>query len=71
MNSWLHESDDARTPFTDITALDRIGQADEIADAVAFFASDDSRWITGQTLEVNADCISVRDRSRSPASRAE
>ena len=39
MNSWLHDSDDAQTGFTNITALDRIGKADEIADAVAFFAS--------------------------------
>jgi 3-oxoacyl-[acyl-carrier protein] reductase len=53
MNSWLHDSDDAPRGFTDITALNRIGQADEIADAVAFFASDDSRWVTGQTLDVN------------------
>ncbi|MCV7039493.1 short-chain dehydrogenase [Mycolicibacterium moriokaense] len=53
MNSWLHDSDDAPTGFTEITALDRIGAASEIADAVAFFASDDSRWVTGQTLDVN------------------
>ncbi|MGA5463814.1 SDR family NAD(P)-dependent oxidoreductase [Mycobacterium sp. NPDC050041] len=53
MNSWLHESDDAQQGFTNITALDRIGKAEEIADAVAFFASPDSRWVTGQTLDVN------------------
>jgi NAD(P)-dependent dehydrogenase (short-subunit alcohol dehydrogenase family) len=27
--------------------------ADTIADADAFFASDDSRWVTGQNLDVN------------------
>jgi 3-oxoacyl-[acyl-carrier protein] reductase len=53
MNSWLHDSDDAASAITDIVALNRIGQAADIADAVAFFASDDSRWITGQTVEVN------------------
>ncbi len=53
MNSWLHDSDDAPTGFTEITALNRIGQAADIADAVAFFASDDSRWITGETVNVN------------------
>jgi len=36
-----------------MTALDRVGKAADIADAVAFFASDDSRWVTGQTLDVN------------------
>jgi 3-oxoacyl-[acyl-carrier protein] reductase len=53
MNSWLHDSDEAVSSITDIVALNRIGQAVDIADAVAFFASDDSRWITGQTVEVN------------------
>jgi 3-oxoacyl-[acyl-carrier protein] reductase len=53
MNSWLHESDEAVSSITDIVALNRIGQAADIADAVAIFASDDSRWITGQTVEVN------------------
>jgi NAD(P)-dependent dehydrogenase (short-subunit alcohol dehydrogenase family) len=53
MNSWLHDSDEAVSSITDIVALNRIGQPAEIADAVAFFASDDSRWITGQTVEVN------------------
>jgi NAD(P)-dependent dehydrogenase (short-subunit alcohol dehydrogenase family) len=53
MNSWLHDSEDAPNGFTELTALGRIGAADDIADAVAFFASDDSRWVTGQTLDVN------------------
>jgi NAD(P)-dependent dehydrogenase (short-subunit alcohol dehydrogenase family) len=53
MNSWLHDSDDASDGWTDITALDRIGKADEIADAAVFFATNDSRWVTGQNLDVN------------------
>lgn len=36
-----------------ITALGRPGRPADIGDVVAFFASDDARWITGQTLEVN------------------
>src|SRR5437899_931808 len=36
-----------------MTALGRPGRADDIAEAVVFFASDDARWITGQTLDVN------------------
>jgi 3-oxoacyl-[acyl-carrier protein] reductase len=53
MNSWLHQSEDAIAGITQFVALNRLGEAPDIADAVAFFASDDSRWITGQTVEVN------------------
>jgi NAD(P)-dependent dehydrogenase (short-subunit alcohol dehydrogenase family) len=34
-------------------ALGRQGQPQDIAAAVAFFASDEAAWITGQTLNVN------------------
>ncbi|WP_187687880.1 SDR family oxidoreductase [Nocardia wallacei] len=53
MNAWLHESDSAAPGIASITALDRVGSGADIADAVAFLASDDGRWITGQTIEVN------------------
>jgi NAD(P)-dependent dehydrogenase (short-subunit alcohol dehydrogenase family) len=36
-----------------LTALGRPRRPADIADAAAFFASDDARWITGQTLDVN------------------
>ncbi|MEM5293055.1 glucose 1-dehydrogenase [Burkholderia sp. JPY481] len=32
------------------TPLGRIGQPDDIADVVTFLASDDSRWLTGESL---------------------
>ncbi len=34
------------------TPLGRMGQPDDIADAVTFFASDDARWITGEQIRV-------------------
>lgn len=34
-------------------ALKRIAQPDDIAGAVAFLASDDARWVTGDTLHVD------------------
>ena len=37
----------------EITPLNRIGQPDEIADAVYFLLSDLSRYMTGQTLIVS------------------
>jgi len=33
--------------------LGRIAQPADIADAVAFLASDDARWITGDTLDAS------------------
>jgi 3-oxoacyl-[acyl-carrier protein] reductase len=32
------------------TPLGRIGQTDDISPAAVFFASDDSKWVTGETL---------------------
>ncbi len=34
------------------TPLGRIGQPDDIAPAAVFFASQDSAWITGETLSI-------------------
>jgi 3-oxoacyl-[acyl-carrier protein] reductase len=36
-----------------MTALRRIGEVEEIADAVAFVCSDDARWVTGAWLDVS------------------
>jgi 3-oxoacyl-[acyl-carrier protein] reductase len=54
MNPSIRDKDaEAVERVTGMTALGRPGLPADIADAVAFFASDDARWITGQTLEVN------------------
>ncbi|MCC7251485.1 SDR family oxidoreductase [Hyphomicrobium sp.] len=34
-------------------ALKRIGKADDVADVVAFVASSDARWVTGQVIEAS------------------
>jgi len=47
----FHESD-FRTMLESQTPLGRIGQTDDIAPAAVFFASDDSKWITGETLSI-------------------
>ena len=43
---------EARAAIAASTALKRVGTAEEVADAVAFLASDDARWITGAYIEV-------------------
>jgi len=53
MNAWLDEVPGAPEGVARMVALGWVGVPEEIADAVAFFASPDSRWVTGQVLEVN------------------
>jgi NAD(P)-dependent dehydrogenase (short-subunit alcohol dehydrogenase family) len=45
---------DAGRDFTlSIQALKRMAESNDIGAAVAFLASDDARWITGDTLHVD------------------
>ena len=44
------KSEAGRTTVLGMQALKRIGQADDIADVVAFLASSKARWITGTTI---------------------
>ncbi len=46
-------SDDTKKALLSQIPLNRLGQAEEIASAVAFLASDDASYITGETLNVN------------------
>jgi len=39
------------------TLVGRIGRPEDVAGAVAFLASDDARWVTGQTLGVNGGYV--------------
>lgn len=49
--------DETRKMFTDQTALGRFGDPQDIADAVLFLASEQARYITGQTLHVNGGML--------------
>jgi 3-oxoacyl-[acyl-carrier protein] reductase len=44
------DNSDFRQTFESQTPLGRVGQPDDIAPAAVFFASDDSKWVTGETL---------------------
>jgi 3-oxoacyl-[acyl-carrier protein] reductase len=50
-------SDDLKTQITDRTPLGRFGTTEEIADAVAFLASDEAAFITGQVLAVDGGLV--------------
>ena len=49
--------EDTRKMFEAQTALGRFGEAQDIADAVLFLASEQGRYITGQTLHVNGGML--------------
>lgn len=44
---------DLRKTIVAQTPLGRIGKVDDIAPAVVYFASDDSKWVTGETLYIS------------------
>ena len=46
-------SDEARDAYAKAIPLGRLGSAQDVADAVAFLASDKASYITGQILAVN------------------
>jgi 3-oxoacyl-[acyl-carrier protein] reductase len=46
-------SEQGRAITLGMQALQRIGEADDVASVVAFLASDAARWITGDTLRVD------------------
>jgi len=55
--AWLHASDESYAAAAAYSSLGRVGAPADIADAVAFLASDDARWITGQWLDATGGSI--------------
>ncbi|MGW6909570.1 SDR family oxidoreductase [Streptomyces sp. NPDC054940] len=53
MNARRRTTPQARAALAARSVFDRIGRPSDVADVVAFLASDDSRWITGQYLDVS------------------
>uniref|UniRef100_C6BLP8 Short-chain dehydrogenase/reductase SDR n=2 Tax=Ralstonia pickettii TaxID=329 RepID=C6BLP8_RALP1 len=49
--------DEVKARMRDSTPLGRLAEPGDIADAVAFLASDDARWITGRTLMTDGGFI--------------
>ena len=50
---WDAMGEEAQKRLIEGIALRRLGKPEDIAKAVAFFASDDALWITGQTISVD------------------
>jgi len=51
--SHFTKTEEGRTTVIGMQTLKRIGQPNDVASVVAFLASDDARWITGDTIPVD------------------
>lgn len=54
---WLHASDDARQQAAALSAFNRVGSAADVADVVAFIASDGARWVTGHYVDATGGSL--------------
>ncbi|WP_329086526.1 MULTISPECIES: SDR family oxidoreductase [unclassified Streptosporangium] len=48
---WLRGNARAEAHAASLAALGRVGRPEDIADIVAFLASDDARWVTGRVID--------------------
>ncbi|GAA2736235.1 SDR family oxidoreductase [Streptomyces nogalater] len=55
--SWLRANDEAWQGAAAISALGRVGTPADVADVVAFLASDDGRWVTGHWLDATGGSL--------------
>jgi len=55
--SWLRASDEARAEGASLSAFGRVGEPAHVADVVAFAASEDARWVTGQVLDATGGSV--------------
>jgi 3-oxoacyl-[acyl-carrier protein] reductase len=48
---------EAREQMAQLSAFNRVGEPEDIADVVAFLASDDARWITGAFIDASGGTL--------------
>ncbi|MFE5869625.1 SDR family oxidoreductase [Streptomyces roseifaciens] len=55
--AWLNSGAEVRTGVAALSPFNRVGEARDVADIVAFLASDDSRWVTGQWIDATGGAL--------------
>jgi 3-oxoacyl-[acyl-carrier protein] reductase len=53
----MGKSEELVEKFAKQAPLERLGQPDDIASAVAFLVSPEGSWVNGQTLRVNGGIV--------------
>jgi NAD(P)-dependent dehydrogenase (short-subunit alcohol dehydrogenase family) len=52
-NATIRSNPQVKTILSGLTALGRVGNADDVGSVVAFLCSDDAKWVNGQRIEVS------------------
>lgn len=55
--AWLRGSPETAAQAAGYSVFNRVGQPADIADVVAFVASDDARWVAGQYLDATGGSL--------------
>ncbi|MFI9561563.1 SDR family oxidoreductase [Nonomuraea endophytica] len=57
MNPWMLDKPQVQEMVGSGNAIPRVGQPADIADVVGFLASEEGRWVTGQTIDASGGCF--------------
>lgn len=53
VSGWVNASEESRAQAAAVSVFNRVGEANDVADVVSFLASEEARWVTGQSIAVN------------------
>ncbi|WP_433438379.1 SDR family oxidoreductase [Nonomuraea sp. CA-141351] len=57
MNPWMLGNPKVQQMVATGNAIPRVGRPEDVADVVAFLASEAGRWVTGQVIDASGGCF--------------